>query len=363
MTVRRTVISVADEGRAGATGNTRSLLLTGRQAAGSLDWERWTVRQESAYDEGAGSDFLLGVNFFSGSVLLVGATWSELAGEGQTFDLSAAAGAEVRVEIFGQLGGASPVRGTRIPAGAEQRPLQSAADNVVVYSATISEDGYLLAGSQVSNFEGTFRPVDPDEQDDVTHRFTSYEDVKVALLAPHNRNSAWDATFDGLLHESIDRAEARIISFLGGRDFQAATTSTSTEIRVTHPEVILVPDTYWTPAPSIVDENGLTIPTTDYDLEGFDRYGVVTSIRPRRREWNPQIGTFITWTGNQGWTPPIPIEVRGMARQLAAEIFRSTELPHGLYETQAGGLVYGRRAGTDAQIRASIGHLQRPNIF
>ena len=363
MAVRRTVISVTDEGRQFATGNTRSLLLIGRQATGSNDWESWTVRQESAYDDGAGSDFLLGVNFASGSAVLVGADWSELAGEGQTFDLSAAGGAEVRVDVYGQLGGATPQRGTRVPAGSDQRPVTARADNVRVYSATISEDGYLIAGAQVSDYESTFRPVDPDEQAEQTHRFTSYEDVKVALLAPHNRNSAWDATFDGLLHESIDRAEARIISFLGGRDFQAASTATSTEIRVTHPEVILVPDTYWNPVPTIQDENGLDIPRTDYDLEGFDRYGVVTSIRPRRKEWNPQIGTFITWTGNQGWTPPIPIEVVGMARQLAAEIFRSTELPHGLYETQAGGLVYGRRAGTDAQMRASIGHLQRPNIF
>ena len=355
MTVRETVVAVKDEGRGGATGNTRSLLVSVSQPAGSDRWENIEIRQDATYDVGAGGDFVLGANLRSGSSLLVGATWGELAGDGQAFDCSAAAGGEIVLDFYGQLGGAVPGRGTRVPAGAEQRPVVGAVDAVRVYSVVIAEDGYFLPGAQVANFEASLRPLTVPTS--FVSYYTTVDEVETVLRAAMNREAGFRAQFLSRIQRAISAAERQIDGWCN-TSFRAATAAEDREYQIGTPILIEVDDLNLGKAVSVTYEDEV-VPEAQYDFRRLPmERSVGRFLVPRRgnlygNNWCPQAGRMVTVNGWFEW-PSVPAEVRDYAGRLAAQIFDDDAARHGL---TGDATAYVRKPGAD--MKPALRHLRR----
>ena len=356
MAARETIVAVRDEGRAGATGNTRSLLISVSQPEGSNRWENVTIQRNAGYDEGLGSDFTLAANIYSGNALLLGGTWDDLAGDGQQFDATPAAGGEISIDVFAQLGGAQPTRGTRIPAGSLQRPVTSAVDAPRVYSLTIAEDGYFLPGAQVANYEASLRPLAAPT--DFVSYYTNVDEVATILRAAQNRESGFRSNFLARIQRAISAAERRIDGYCGV-SFRPAGGAETREYLVSTPLLLELDDLDMTQAVAVsYDDN--TIPEGNYDIKrlGVER-NVGRYLKPRPREWSPAPGRFVSVNAWFGW-PSIPPEVADYAGRLAAQIFDDDAARHGL-SGSGDGLAYSRKPGSD--IKHALRHLRKGGII
>ena len=341
MAVREALVAVHDEGRQFATGNTRSLLLTGRQPAGNANWEEWLVRSDDTYDVGQGNDFVLGVNLRAGSTLLAGASAAELSGDGQVFDCSAAGGQAIYLDIFGQLGGATPARGTRVPAGGNQRPVTAALDNVRVYTLEVATDGYLLPGAQVADYEASLRPAVPPETG-YQPRYTSREEVEIILRAATNRAAGFEANFGDRVMRAIETAELGIDAKLG-RTFGPAVRATRSYL-ATSRSLLQVDDFVLnTNTPIVVTASGSTVMADGYRLGGpFAARNVYSHLRATG-SWLGK-GDYVSVAADYGF--PVPADVRNYAGKYAADILRSDAMRGGLLEAE-GAMAYGRTPGKD----------------
>ena len=179
-----------------------------------------TIRQDAAYDQPGDAELAVNLRNTTsnpGGVLLLGADWSELAGNGQTFQWQTSQ--EVDVQVYARQIGAWP-RGTSVPAASAQEPITG----TPVATFEIGEDGWLRPNFQQSNdWYVSFRTLQVPR--DIGFRYTNFDVVKTILRASPTRKAGFDANFTGRLNQCILSAEARIDAFCG-RSFSPAVQAT-----------------------------------------------------------------------------------------------------------------------------------------
>ena len=314
------------------------------------------VRQDSRYDEGDAMDFARGlaVNIYNTtttdrSTYSVGAVWSELSGDGQTFSI--VNNEEMRIDIGVLRAGVSVTRGTAVPAG-RSAPV-SLAGRDVAGSVEIAEDGWLRPiGNQVNDWDFEFRPLETPRA--VTHRYTDVEAVKTILRANPTRQAGFDANFTDRLNACISSAERKIEAYCG-RQFTASQSATRS-FRVSTPVVIDCDDIDLSQSVTVsTGDNGQVAVSRWRVKRAFTAYNVGRYVEPDRRYWVPRIGTDIMVTAHFGW-PEIPPEVVDYAGRYAAAIFDADAATAGLIGI-GDGMAYGRTPGKD--MKSALGHLRR----
>ena len=314
----------------GSTGGVLGVRLTGSADARSV-----AARRDNTYNRGNPSDLIgLGVNVVSvtqgsppqeGTFVNLGADWTELAGDGQRFVWTTAEEILVRVYAI-PLG--HHARGTSVPAQAALKPITGLSPAMTL---EVGEDGYFRpAQTQNSNFPASVRDI---PQPGVVFNYTTREKVETRLLTPINDEARWDEDFHDILTDCIRAAEAMIDEYLG-RTFRTQTTETSLTFEVRSQRIIKTPDCRGD-RPASLAANGTAVPSTNYRFRRpYSEYDVLRNVRPRNG-WQPAIGSDLTLTYTPGW-PAVPAPITEAATRAAAELFRSGELKHGVYETQAG---------------------------
>ena len=128
-------------------------------------------------------------------------------------------------------------------------------------------------------------------------------------------------------------AEQQIDEYLG-RTFRQFTTPRNKIIEIRSQNIIQTPDIRGDTTPSITIA-GSTLPQSNYRFSRpFSEYDVIKNLRPRNG-WVPPLGQDLTLTYVPGW-PSVPPAIQEAATRAAAELFRSGELKHGVYESASG---------------------------
>ena len=326
----RAIIVAVESGSTGA--------VLGLRLSAAEDGQSVNVRQDATYDEGNPQDLIgLGANVVNrtstqGSVVNLGATWSELSGDGQTFRWTTHE--EIAVQVFAiPLGHHS--RGTSVPAGSAQRPLTGLS---AAMTLEIGEDGYFRPDStQLNDFYASVRQLVRPE--DAVFHYTTRAKVETRLLSPRNREAGWEADFGEIITDCILAAEAQLDEYLG-RTFRPQNTERTDTIEIRSERIIATPDMRGDRSAS-VRVSGSTVPATSYRFKRpYPEYDVMRNLLPRNG-WVPPIGQDLTLTFTPGW-PVVPAPITEAATRAAAEIYRAGELSHGIVET--GGIpIYARQ--------------------
>ena len=304
--------------------------ILGLRLAAAEDGRSLNVRQDATYDEGNPTDLIgLGVNVVNrtsteGSVVNLGATWSELAGNGQTFRWTTAE--EIAVQVLAIPSGHNQ-RGTPVPSGSAQRPIPGLTPAMTL---EIGEDAFFRPDSgQLNDYYASVRQLVPP--DDATFHYTTRDKVETRLLIPRNREAGWDASFRDILTDCILAAEAQLEEYLG-RDFRQSHSEQTLSLLVRSESIILTPDIRGDRNFSVATGTG-TLGTNLYSLGTpfFPRYDVRKNIRPLNG-WSPSAGDYVVLTYTPGW-PVVPPQVVEAATRGAAELYRAGELAHGIVET------------------------------
>ena len=169
----RSIIVAVESGSTGA--------VLGLRLSAAEDGRSVNVRQDATYNTGNPQDLIgLGVNVVNrtsteGSVVNLGATWSELAGNGQTFTWTT--NEEIAVKIYAIPLGHNQ-RGTPVPAGSAQRPIPGLS---AAMTLEIGEDAYFRPdGTQLNDYYASIRQLVPPE--DAVFHYTTRDKVKSRLL-------------------------------------------------------------------------------------------------------------------------------------------------------------------------------------
>ena len=350
MAARSHIISV----QSAMTGGIRSLRVDVADDARSA-----TVRQDSVYDTPGDAELavnLRNVTSNPGNVLLIGAVWAELAGNGQTFTWTTTQ--EINLQVFARVTGAWP-RANSQPGDATQKPVDDGRGNILAATFEIGEDGWLRPDfTQHNDWYVSFRTVEPPRE--VAHRYTTFDAVKTILRSNPSRQAGFEANFTDRLNECISAAERRIDAFCS-RAFTASVSATRS-YRVDTPVVIETDDIDLSQSVAVAysGQTGTSgaINSDHYSVRrSFAAYDVGYHIRPDRRRngWYPVRGRSVDVTAHFGW-PQVPDEVVDYAGRLAAAIFDSDAARAGLIGLE-GGLAYGRTPGKDMKV--ALGHLRR----
>ena len=330
------------------TGGIRSIRIDVAEDARSA-----TIRQDNVYDTAGDAELAITLRNTTsnpGGILLVGADWSELAGNGQTFRWQT--NQEIDLQVFARQVGAWP-RGTSVPAASSQEPITG----TPVATFQIGEDGWLRPDfRQTNDWYVSFRTLDtPREQ---TFRYTSFEAVKVILRASPTRKAGFDANFTDRLNQCIYSAEARIDAFCG-RTFNPSAQATRS-FDIDTPLLIEVDDVD-TSHPVSLSYDGRTVASSQYRVVSSKTgYAVGQYVKPvktgfRLTRWYPEEGKQIMLSARFGW-PQVPAEITDYAGRLAAAIFDADAAASGLIGT-SDGMAYGRTPGKD--MSRVIGHLKK----
>ena len=349
MAARSHIISV----ESAMTGGVRSLRVDVADNARSM-----VVRQDSVYDTTGDAELavnLRNVTSQPGNILLIGAVWSDLAGNGQTFTWTT--DQEINLQVFARVTGAWPRANSR-PGDATQKPVDDGHGNILAATFEVGEDGWLRPDfTQGNDWYVSVRTVEAPR--DVAHRYTSFEAVKTILRSNPTRQAGFEANFTDRLNECIASAERKIDAFCG-RAFTASVSATrSFPIRTA--VVIDTDDLDLSQPVAVAYRRGENTPATTVDTayyevrRSFVSYNVGRSVLPDRNRWYPQRGRTLSVTAHFGW-PQVPDEVRDYAGRLAAAIFDSDAARAGLIGLE-GGLAYGRTPGKDMKL--ALGHLRK----
>ena len=341
MADRQYVLSVKSE----STGSVRSVFVSI-----SADGRTVRARQDSRYDEGDAIDFAngLAVNIYNvtstaRSTYNVGAIWTELAGDGVTFNV--ANDEEMRLDV-GVLRAGQPVtRGTSVPSAATTEPVTLPGRDIAG-SAEIAEDGWLRPiGNQVDDWDFSFRPLVPPA-DGYQPRYTSRAEVETIFRAAQDRHSGWEANFAERLIVAIETAEVGIDQYCGRR-FGTPTAGTRT-FRARGSSTLIVDDfTSTTITITPLDATGAdqaVVNSDYYYVDGpFSNDGIYNIIRPTSGHW---LAKHCRYQIAATFGFPVPAPVRNYAGKYAAEILRADAMRAGMLESQ-GIAQFGRQPGRD----------------
>ena len=354
MAARSHIISV----ESAMTGGIRSLRVDVADNARSM-----VVRQDSVYDTTGDAELavnLRNVTSNPGNVLLIGAVWADLAGNGQTFTWTT--DQQINLQVFARTVGAWP-RANSQPGDATQKPVEDGRGNILAATFEVGEDGWLRPDfTQHNDWYVSVRTVDAPRA--VAHRYTSFEAVKTILRSNPTRQAGFEANFTDRLNECISSAERKIDAFCG-RTFTASVSGTRS-YQVATPVVIETDDIDLSAAVAVAYGAGTgtsrAVDSAHYQIRrSFASYDVGWQILPdRNRNWNrngwyPRRGSTVSVTAHFGW-PQVPDEVADYAGRLAAAIFDSDAARAGLIGLE-GGLAYGRTPGKD--MKMALGHLRK----
>ena len=309
-----------------STGGIRSLRVDVAQDARSA-----TIRQDATYDQPGDAELAVNLRNTTsnpGGIVFLGADWSELAGNGQTFQWST--GQEIDIQIFARLVGAFS-RGTSVPAASAQEPITGLSP---IATFEIGEDGWLRPDfSQSNDWYVSFRTLEqPRDQD---FKYTSFDVVKTILRANPGRQGGFDANFTARLNQCIHSAEARIEAFCG-RTFTAPVQASRT-FQVRTPKKIQIDDVDVSQPVSLTYDDR-TISVSQYRIVQVGNRPVGQYVEPvddgsrRLTRWWPQAGRQITLAARFGW-PQVPPEVTDYAGRLAAAIFDADAALSGMIAT------------------------------
>ena len=296
------------------------------------------IRRDTTYNRGNPSDLIgLGVGVVSvtqanppqvGTIVNLGGDWNDLDGDGQTFSWTT--NEQIDVHIYAIPLGHTRNRGTSVPADATQKPLITSGLGLAA-TLEIGEDGYFRPDfSQDNNYYASLRDIPGP---DVVFHYTTREKVETRLLTPTNLEAGFDTDFRDVLTDCIRAAEDMLDEYLG-RTFRQFTTQRTAVIEIRSQAVIATPDIRGDRTPT-VSVGGSALPQSNYRFSRpFDEYDVMKNLRPRNG-WVPPLGQDLTLTYTPGW-PVVPAPIQEAATRAAAELFRSGELKHGVYESATG---------------------------
>ena len=331
-----------------STGGIRSIRIDVAEDARSA-----IIRQDNTYDTAGDEELavtLRNTTSNPGGVVLLGADWSELAGNGQTFQWST--GQEIDIQVYARLVGRF-TRGTSVPSASPQEPITGTP--IAVFE--IGEDGWLRPDfRQTNDWYVSFRSLDTPR--DQTFRYTSFDVVKTILRASPTRKAGFDANFTDRLNQCIYSAEARIDAFCGRSFNPSAQASRSFKIRS---PVLIEVDDVDTNHPVALSYDGRTVSARLFRVVSvLTGHSVGQYVEPvnegfRLTRWYPEAGRTLTVNARFGW-PSVPAEITDYAGRLAAAIFDADAAASGLIGT-SDGMAYGRTPGKD--MKQAIGHLRK----
>lgn len=335
--------------RSESTNSVRSLFV-----AISDTGRRVVVRQDARYDEGTASDTRgLVVNLYNNtttarSTYYAGAVWTELVGDGQTFDIPN--DEEIIIEVGVTRAGHTPARVATVPSGGTQRPITIAGADLAG-SIEISEDGYARPfGTQVDDWDFELRPV-VVPADGYAPRYTTREMVREILRASQNVSSGWEANFGSRVSTAIETAEIGIDAYVGFR-FQDPV-QTTRDYRAEGNRLLVVnPFLYTSDAatPVVVQIGDRTIGASSYRFEGphartRNIYNVIrTSAGMSEYSWLSK-DAIVSVQSHEGF--PVPADVRNYAGKWAADILRFDAMRAGMLEVSGAGAAYAKIPGKD----------------
>ena len=164
------------------------------------------IRRDTTYNRGNPQDLVgLGVGVVSvtqgnppaiGTIVNLGADWTELDGDGQNFVWTT--NEQIDVRIYAIPLGHTRNRGTSVPAAARQKPLITAGLGLAA-TLEIGEDGYFRPDfSQNSNYYASLRDIPGP---DVVFHYTTREKVETRLLTPANEAAGFDTDFRDIVSD------------------------------------------------------------------------------------------------------------------------------------------------------------------
>ena len=319
-----------------------------------------TIRRDTDYDNAPDCEIAVNLRNTTSNpagVLFLGADWSELQGDGQTFEWDT--NQEIDLQVFGRVVGAW-TRTASVPAASTQEPIASGGGNTLAATFEIGEDGWLRPDfTQGNDFYVSFRSLSVPTA--VVHRYTDSDRLRVILRAATNREAGWHASFAVRADDCIASAERRIDAFCG-RTFDRSVQATRS-FRVSNAYAIQLDDIDLSQPVSVTrtraGQTG-TAGTADVTAGTYTirrsvtAYNVGRWLIPDRRNFYPQAGDALNVTAHFGW-PQVPDEVRDYAGRLAAEIFQFDAARSGLVG-MGDGVAYGSSPGK--HIALALRHLK-----
>ena len=321
-----------------------------------------TIRRDADYDNAPDCEIavnLRNVTSNPGGVLLVGADWDELQGDGQQFSWDTSQ--EVDLQVLGRVTGPF-ARGMSVPAASPQEPVNAGGGTSLAATFQIGEDGWLRPDfTQGNDFYVSFRTVEPPSV--VSHRYTDVERVRTILRAAENREAGWHSNFAGRVDDCISSAEQRIDAYCGRRFDRSAAAVRTFEV---HNAVAVQLDDIDLGQPVSVrwlrrgrtGAAGSQVAAGNYTIRRMTGYDVGRFLLPRRSVWYPQAGDRLEVSAHFGW-PQVPAEVRDYAGRLASEIFNFDSATAGLVGT-GDGAMYGATPGK--HIGLALRHLKTGGV-